>query len=145
MITSIDELRDYIESLNASASVDYDVYNNLMDMVDTLDVVPKPNIEEVISKVDNLPKFEIRGEVTSLVNVNNVLSIIKEGTNVVNKSKISIKENATCGDVIKAMFPDLKVRFVTESQIGVTFEKNQNYAVVFDYSWWNSKYEVENE
>ncbi len=46
----------------------------------------------------------------------------------------------TNGKKIKAVFPSMKVGFITDSQIGIYFVKNQNSAVVFNLDWWNAEY-----
>ncbi len=46
----------------------------------------------------------------------------------------------TNGKKIKAMFPSMKVGFITDSQIGIYFVKNQHNAVVFSLDWWNAEY-----
>ena len=46
----------------------------------------------------------------------------------------------TNGKELKAMFPSMKVVFITESQIGIYFVKNQHSANVFDLDWWNEEY-----
>jgi len=53
---------------------------------------------------------------------------------------VAIPESATNGDVIKAMFPDVKIRWITQTKIGVTFINNQDYITEFDAKWWNAPY-----
>lgn len=47
----------------------------------------------------------------------------------------------TNGKKMKATFPSMKVGFMTDSQIGIYFVKNQQNAVVFSLDWWNAKYD----
>ena len=61
------------------------------------------------------------------------------------QSGIILPENAANGDIIKAMFPNMKVGFITENQIGVYYVKNAPYATVFDLDWWNAPYKAERE
>ena len=46
----------------------------------------------------------------------------------------------TNGEKMKEIFPSMIVGFITESQIGVYFVKNQNSASVFSLDWWNAEY-----
>lgn len=49
MTTTITDLRDYVDQVNNK--IPYDVYSNLIDMIDTLDVVVKyDKIVEIIEK-----------------------------------------------------------------------------------------------
>lgn len=52
-----------------------------------------------------------------------------------------IPDNATNGEVIKAMFPNMKIRWETVSRIGITYKNNQDYITEFDLSWWNAPYQ----
>ena len=65
-------------------------------------------------------------------NIESTYSYIYHGT--------PLPENTTNGDIIKTMFSNMKVGFITESQIGVYFTKNASYATVFDLNWWNAPY-----
>lgn len=60
---------------------------------------------------------------------------------------IIIPDNATNGDMIMVMFPSIKIRWMSQSHIGVTFRDNQDYITEFELDWWNAPYEkeVENE
>ncbi len=53
-----------------------------------------------------------------------------------------IPENATNGDVIRLIFPFAKARWITQSRIGITITKNQDYIIEFDLKWWDAKYKV---
>jgi len=53
---------------------------------------------------------------------------------------IVIPKNATNGDVIKAMFPDVKIMWITQTKIDVTFMNNQDYITELDAKWWNAPY-----
>ena len=46
----------------------------------------------------------------------------------------------TNGEKVKAMFPSMIIGFITESQIGIYFVKNQHSATVFSLDWWNVEY-----
>ena len=46
----------------------------------------------------------------------------------------------TNGEKIKAMFSSVIVGFITESQVGIYFVKNQHSATVFSLDWWNAEY-----
>ena len=60
-----------------------------------------------------------------------------------------IPDNATNGDVIKAMFPDAGIRFLTTltgiHTVAVDFKENildQSYCVyTFNLDWWNAPYQ----
>ncbi len=53
---------------------------------------------------------------------------------------IPIPKNATNGDMIKAMFPRTKIRWITQNRIGITVENNQDYITEFELDWWNAPY-----
>lgn len=50
------------------------------------------------------------------------------------------KRKMTNGEKIKAMFPSVIIGFITESQVGVYFVKNQHSATVLSLDWWNAEY-----
>lgn len=53
---------------------------------------------------------------------------------------IPISEDATNGDVIKAMFPNTNIEYWAEySTYNVEFP-NDNDVKHFSYDWWNAKY-----
>ena len=58
---------------------------------------------------------------------------------------ISIPENATNGDMIRAMFPNAKI-YASQSlkSVNVVTEYGLD-AQVFDLSWWNAPYKSESE
>ena len=56
-----------------------------------------------------------------------------------------IPDNATNGEVIKAMFPNIKIRWETISRIGITYKNNQDYITEFDLDWWNAPYQKEHK
>ena len=46
----------------------------------------------------------------------------------------------TNGEKLKVMFPSMIIGFITESQVGIYFVKNQHSATVFSLKWWNAEY-----
>ena len=64
-----------------------------------------------------------------------------------------IQDNASNGDVIKAMFPDAEIRFLTTLSgihtVAVDFMDNmldQSYCMyTFNFDWWNAPYQKENK
>lgn len=53
---------------------------------------------------------------------------------------IEIPKGATNRDMMKAMFPSMKIRWVSQSHIGVTFRDNQDYITQLESEWWNAPY-----
>ena len=47
----------------------------------------------------------------------------------------------TNGEVIQAVFPNVKIRWITKAQIGITYEDNQYVITNYELDWWNSPYE----
>ena len=59
------------------------------------------------------------------------------------KNAIFIRKNATNGDVIKAMFPDVEVK---EKNNGIEVYFGIGTAIqFFNHQWWNAKYKAESE
>ena len=72
--------------------------------------------------------------------------IVKTSVSMVEKGKnIFIHENATNGDVIKAVFPNTNIEYWAEySTYNVEFP-NDNDVKHFSYDWWNAPYKAESE
>lgn len=56
---------------------------------------------------------------------------------------IPIPENATNGDMIKAMFPNFKITDLKNKMIKVDI--SESYDEYFEKTWWNSPYKRESE
>ena len=58
---------------------------------------------------------------------------------------INIPNNATNGDVIKALFPNSEVcePIIEDDIIHIIFADKADSAIGFDYSWWNAPYKGE--
>ena len=59
---------------------------------------------------------------------------------------LTISDNPTNGDMIKALFPDGKICITNNFEIGLRF-KSDNWIIWFKDRWWNAPYkkEAENE
>lgn len=53
------------------------------------------------------------------------------------KTVLTIPENPTNGDMIKALFPDGKICRTNDFEIGLSF-KGDNWIIWFKESWWNT-------
>ena len=53
--------------------------------------------------------------------------------------------NATNGEMIQTMFPNAKIRWMSQSHIGITMKNNQDYITEFTLDWWNAPYNTESE
>ena len=68
-----------------------------------------------------------------------------------NKTKIEIEltQNTTNGDVIKALFPNIRIIDMPEVEVvQVVNEENDIFwgeSRNFHYTWWNSPYKAESE
>lgn len=60
------------------------------------------------------------------------------------KNGIFIPENATNGDMIKAIFPNIKTWDESEGALCVEF-KTLNQIKIFPKYWWNAPYKTESE
>ncbi len=70
-------------------------------------------------------------------NASAIAKAIKNGT--------TLPQNATNGDVIKAMFPNAQIEYWAEySTYNVEFP-NDNDVKHFSYDWWNAPYEAGEE
>ena len=61
-----------------------------------------------------------------------------------NRDFIEILEGATNGDMIKALFPELKLS-VTDGKVFVRNEGDIYLQMCFSWEWWNSPYRKEQE
>ena len=52
----------------------------ILEMQDTVDAIPRAQIDEMVKEIEQLERFELRGETTPLVNVNKVIEIIHKYT-----------------------------------------------------------------
>ena len=59
---------------------------------------------------------------------------------IVTLDTIELPENATNGDMIRAIFPSIVIRVITESQIGISLFDNQNKITWIPIEWWNAPY-----
>lgn len=69
---------------------------------------------------------------------------IDEVRNAETVNAIPIPENATNGDMIKAIFPNVKTWDESEGALCVEF-KTLNQIKIFPKYWWNAPYEKEVE
>lgn len=68
---------------------------------------------------------------------------LKEWIDLMASGKLVVTpDNATNGDVIRLIFPFAKARWITQSRIGITITKNQDYIIEFDLKWWDAKYKA---
>lgn len=56
------------------------------------------------------------------------------------KDGLEISDDATNGDLLKILFPEIIIGFFSGDVIGVYFYKEQSEPIIFDVSWWNSPY-----
>lgn len=57
--------------------------------------------------------------------------------------KIIIDDTSTNGDIIKTMFPRLKIKIPQD--MVVTFGENYEFQNIYPIEWWNAKYKAESE
>ena len=57
--------------------------------------------------------------------------------------KIELHKNVTNGDVIKTMFPQLKVNIFPDMVI--VFGEDYIFQHYYPIEWWNAPYEIESE
>lgn len=62
-----------------------------------------------------------------------------------NPNMIEIPDNATNGDVIKAVFPNIEIIINTETQEVTVDDSVNTYMHFFDLDWWNAPYKREGE
>lgn len=57
---------------------------------------------------------------------------------------LTIPSNPTNGDMIKALYPSVVIRVVTDSQIGISFFNDQSEITWIPMDWWRAPYREEN-
>lgn len=73
--------------------------------------------------------------------VNEIIDKVNELNAQMQHKADIIPHKATNGEMIEAMFPSTKIRWISQSHIGVTFRDNQDYITEFELDWWNAPFD----
>lgn len=92
------------------------------------------DVDELIKKYDHVASFDNYGEIENCELLDEIPTV----------DAIIVPENATVGDMIKAMFPDAYTGLsVRDNEVYIM--NNGERTCRFSLDWWNAPYKKENE